>query len=51
MAILFDGDDYLTKDLGGTGPISSYPVTLSAWIKPNSIGTSVMNYHFQDFVI
>ena len=51
MAILFDGDDYLNKDLGGTGPISSYPVTLSAWIKPNSLGSSEMNYDFQDFVI
>jgi hypothetical protein len=51
MAILFDGDDHLTKDYSGTGPISSYPVTLSAWIKPNSLGASPMNKDFQDFVI
>jgi len=53
MALLFDGtNDYLTStNLAGNGPISSYPVTLSAWIKPNSLGTSAMNYDFQDFVI
>ena len=53
MALLFDGtSDYLTSaNLLGSGPISSYPVTLSAWIKPNSLGNSAMNYDFQDFVI
>ena len=34
MAITFDGNDYLIKDYGGTGPISSYPVTIAAWFKP-----------------
>ena len=34
MAINFDGDDYLTKDYSGTGPISSYPFTMAAWFKP-----------------
>jgi len=34
MAISFDGDDHLTKDYSGTGPISSYPFTMAAWFKP-----------------
>ena len=34
MAITFDGDDYLLKDHGGTGPISSYPFTMAGWFKP-----------------
>ena len=34
MALSFDGDDYLTKDYSGTGPISGYPFTMVAWFKP-----------------
>lgn len=48
MAILFDGDDYLNKDLGGTGPISATPMTMAAWIKPTANGTFK---DWQDFTI
>jgi len=34
MAILLDGTNYFSRDLSGTGPISGYPFTMTAWIKP-----------------
>ena len=34
MALSFDGSSYLSLDLSGTGPISAYPFTMVAWIKP-----------------
>ena len=34
MALTFDGSSYLSLDMSGTGPVSSYPFTLAAWFKP-----------------
>ena len=46
MALSFDGSSYLSRDLGGTGPISSYSFSLAAWIKPPQ-----EKKDWQDFVI
>jgi len=34
MALTFDGSSYLSLDMSGTGPVSSYPFTMAAWLKP-----------------
>ena len=34
MAYNFDGTNYFSLDMSGTGPVSSYPFTMAAWLKP-----------------